>query len=367
MAPSIKNLNTVMSSLFTPWTIGNVTFRNRIFMSPMCQYSAEDGFPNDWHFVHLGSRAVGGAGLVMLEASAVVPEGRISYGDLGLWQDAHIPAFRRQADFIRAQGAVPGIQIGHAGRKASCDVPWRGGHPLTQAQGAWQTVAPSAIPFSRDSSTPHALQEGEIKDLITAFAETARRADEAGMEMLEIHGAHGYLLHEFASPLSNQRDDDYGGSLANRCRFPLEVVRAVRHVWPQHKPLFYRVSAVDWEEGGWAIEDTLQLACWLQEAGVDVLDCSAGGSSPAPDIPVGPGYQTEFAARVRRETGMATGAVGLITDPVQAEHIVHSGQADCVLLAREMLRDPYFPLRAAQQLHGQDNQASPVQYQRAFK
>lgn len=357
-----------MSDLFTPWTIGEVTFRNRIFVSPMCQYSAEGGYPNDWHFVHLGSRAVGGAGLVMMEATAVTPEGRITPGDLGIWSDDHVAEFKRNADFIHAQGAAAGVQLAHAGRKASCAAPWiDGGRALSPDEGAWQTVAPSAIPFSDNAPTPHALTAGEMQEIVDAFVAAARRADAAGMDMIEVHGAHGYLLHEFVSPLSNQRTDEYGGSLENRCRFPLEVVRAVRAVWPEHKPLFYRVSASDWEDGGWDIDQTVQLAEWLKAEGVDVLDCSGGGNTPSAQIPVGPGYQTEFAARVRRETGLATGAVGMITDPVQAEHIVHSGQADCVLLARELLRDPYFPLRAAAELHGDDNQAPPVQYARAFK
>lgn len=355
-----------MSDLFQPFTLADVTFRNRIFVSPMCQYSAEDGFPNDWHFVHLGSRAVGGAGLVMLEATAVTPEGRITPGDLGIWSDEHVAEFKRNADFIKAQGAVPGVQLAHAGRKASCVAPWDGGRALTADEGAWQTVGPSAIPFSENSPTPKALSVDEINEIIDAFVAAARRADEAGMETIEIHGAHGYLLHEFQSPLSNQRSDEYGGSLENRCRFSLEVVRAVRKVWPANKPIFFRISASDWEDGGWDIEQTVQLAHWLKAEGVDLLDCSGGGNTPSAQIPVGPGYQTEFAARVKREVGIATGAVGLITDPVQAEHIVHSGQADCVLLAREFLRDPYFPLNAAAQLHGDDNLTPPKQYARAF-
>ncbi|KEZ76631.1 NADH:flavin oxidoreductase/NADH oxidase [Salinisphaera hydrothermalis] len=356
-----------MPDLFKPWTIGDVTFRNRIFVSPMCQYSADDGYPNDWHFVHLGSRAVGGAGLVMMEATAVTPEGRITPGDLGIWSDDHVAEFKRNADFIHAQGGAAGVQLAHAGRKASCAAPWvDGGRALTADEGAWQTVAPSAIPFSDNAPTPHALTADEMQEIVDAFVAAARRADAAGMDMIEVHGAHGYLLHEFVSPLSNQRTDEYGGSLENRCRFPLEVVRAVRAVWPENKPLFYRVSASDWEDGGWDIDQTVQLAQWLKAEGVDVLDCSGGGNTPSAKIPVGPGYQTEFAARVRRETGLATGAVGMITEPVQAEHIVHSGQADCVLLARELLRDPYFPLRAAAELHGDDNQAPPVQYARAF-
>ncbi|HET7312740.1 NADH:flavin oxidoreductase/NADH oxidase [Salinisphaera sp.] len=357
-----------MPDLFTPWTIGDVTFRNRIFVSPMCQYAAEDGYPNDWHFVHLGSRAVGGAGLVMMEATAVTPEGRITPGDLGIWSDDHIVQFKRNADFIRAQGAAAGVQLAHAGRKAACSPPWvDGGRALTPGEGAWQTVAPSALAFSDQAPTPHALTHEEIREIVAAFVAAARRADAAGMDMIEIHGAHGYLLHEFVSPLSNQREDEYGGTLENRCRLPLEVVRAVREVWPKNKPLFYRVSASDWEDGGWDIEQTVQLAVWLKAEGVDVLDCSGGGNTPTAQIPIGPGYQSEFAARVRRETGLATGAVGMITEPVQAEHIVHSGQADCVLLAREMLRDPYFALTASRALHGEASQAPPVQYERAFK
>lgn len=357
-----------MADLFKPWTIGDVTFRNRIFVSPMCQYSADDGYPNDWHFVHLGSRAVGGAGLVMMEATAVTPEGRITPGDLGIWSDDHIEQFKRNADFIRAQGAAAGVQLAHAGRKASCTAPWvDGGRALASEEGAWQTVAPSAVAFSDNAPKPHALEADEMTELVEAFVAAAKRAEAAGMDMIELHGAHGYLLHEFVSPLSNQRTDEYGGSLENRCRFPLEVVRAVRAVWPKRKPLFYRVSASDWEDGGWDIEQTVQLAKWLKAEGVDVIDCSGGGNTPTARIPVGPGYQTEFAARVRREAGLATGAVGMIVDPAQAEHILHSGQADCVLLAREMLRDPYFALTAARELHGEANQAPPVQYERAFK
>ena len=355
-----------MSDLFQPWTIGDVTFRNRIFVSPMCQYSAEDGFPNDWHFVHLGSRAVGGAGLVMMEASAVTPAGRITPGDLGIWSDDHVAEFKRNADFIHAQGAAVGVQLAHAGRKASCDAPWRGGKALTAEQGAWQTVAPSAIPFSENAPTPHALNKDEIAELVTAFADAAKRALAADMDMIELHAAHGYLMHEFLSPLSNTRDDEYGGSLANRARFPLEVVRAVRAVWPVGKPLFVRISSTDWEDGGWDIDQSVQFAHWLKAEGVDVVDCSGGGNTPTAKIPVGPGYQTEFAARIRREVGIATGAVGMITEPVQAEHVVHSGQADCVLLARELLRDPYFPLRAARELHGVQGDW-PVQYERAAR
>lgn len=356
-----------MSDLFQSFTLADTTFRNRVFVSPMCQYSAENGFPNDWHFVHLGSRAVGGAGLVMLEATAVTPEGRITPGDLGIWSDEHVAEYRRNADFIKAQGAAAGVQLAHAGRKASCVAPWDGGRALTCDEGAWQTVAPSAIAFSDNAPTPRALSREGMAELVEAFEAAARRADEAGMDVIEIHGAHGYLLHEFQSPLSNHREDEYGGSLENRCRFPLEVVRAVRRVWPQNKPLFFRISASDWEQGGWDMEQTVKFAHWLKAEGVDLIDCSGGGNTPTAQIPVGPGYQTDFAARVKREVGIATGAVGMITDPVQAEHIVHSGQADCVLLAREILRDPYFPLTAARELHGHNNVILPRQYERAFK
>lgn len=357
-----------MSDLFQPFTLADTTFRNRLFVSPMCQYSAEDGFPNDWHFVHLGSRAVGGAGLVMMEATAVTPDGRITPGDLGIWHDEHIAEFKRNADFIKAQGAAVGIQLAHAGRKASCAAPWvDGGRALTADEGAWETVAPSAIAFSDNAPAPRAMSKTDIAELVEAFSAAARRADQAGMDVVEIHGAHGYLLHEFQSALSNRRDDEYGGSLENRCRLSLEVVRAVREVWPRSKPLFFRISASDWEQGGWDIEQTVAFAHWLKAEGVDLIDCSGGGNTPSAQIPVGPGYQTEFAARVKREVGIATGAVGMITEPVQAEHIVHSGQADCVLLAREQLRDPYFPLTAAMELHGDDNVAPPRQYERAFK
>lgn len=353
-----------MSDLFQPWTIGGVTFRNRIFVSPMCQYSSEDGHPTDWHFVHLGSRAVGGAGMVMIEATAVTPVGRITPDDSGIWSDAHIPSFKRIIHFVRAQGAVAGMQIAHAGRKASCDAPWRGGHALGEHERGWQPVGPSAIPFSETAPTPTAMTREDIRETVAAFADAAERALAAGVQVIELHAAHGYLLHEFLSPLSNTRADEYGGSLENRARFPLEVVEAVRGVWPQNLPLFVRISGSDWEQGGWDIEQSVELAHWLKAAGVDVIDCSGGGNTPTARIPVGPGYQTGFAERIRREAGIATGAVGLITEPVQAEHIVHSGQADCVLLAREMLRDPYFPLRAARELHGEQGDWPP-QYERA--
>ncbi|GAB3676788.1 NADH:flavin oxidoreductase/NADH oxidase [Salinisphaera aquimarina] len=355
-----------MSDLFKPWTIGDVTFRNRIFVSPMCQYSSEDGHPTDWHFVHLGSRAVGGAGMVMIEATAVTPDGRITPDDSGIWSDDHIAGFKRINDFVRAQGAVAGMQIAHAGRKASTDAPWRGGQPLGSDARGWAPWAPSALAFKEGHSVPKAMSAQDIDETVAAFAKAAERALEAGVQLVEIHMAHGYLLHEFLSPLSNKRDDDYGGCLENRARFPLAVVRAVRKVWPKNLPLFVRISGSDWEDGGWDLEQSVRLCHWLKDEGVDVIDCSGGGNTPTARIPVGPGYQTDFAATIKREVGIATGAVGMITEPVQAEHIVHSGQADCVLLARELLRDPYFPLRAAAELHG-DQGDWPPQYERAAR
>lgn len=352
-----------MSLLFTPLKIGDVTFRNRAFVSPMCQYSSRDGMPNDWHLVHLGSRAVGGAGLVMVEASAVAPEGRITPGDSGLWSDAHAEAFQRITRFIREHGAVPGIQLAHAGRKASTDLPWLGGKPLTPEAGAWTTVAPSAVPFADGYPSPQALSVAELDGAVAAFVAAARRARDAGFQCIEVHMAHGYLLHEFLSPLANHRDDDYGGSLENRMRFPLRVAAAVREAWPASLPLLARISASDWVEGGWDIEQSVALCRRLKEIGVDLIDCSSGGVIADARVPAGPGYQTPFAERIRREAGIATAAVGLITEAAQAEHILRTGQADAVFLAREMLRDPYWPLHAAAKLRV--DVPWPVQYQRA--
>jgi 2,4-dienoyl-CoA reductase-like NADH-dependent reductase (Old Yellow Enzyme family) len=352
-----------MSLLFTPLKIGDVTFRNRAFVSPMCQYSSRDGMPNDWHLVHLGSRAVGGAGLVMVEASAVAPEGRITPGDSGLWSDAHAEAFQRITRFIREHGAVPGIQLAHAGRKASTDLPWLGGKPLTPEAGAWTTVAPSAVPFADGYPSPQALSVAELDGVVAAFVAAARRARDAGFQCIEVHMAHGYLLHEFLSPLANHRDDDYGGSLENRMRFPLRVAAAVREAWPASLPLLARISASDWVEGGWDIEQSVALCRRLKEIGVDLIDCSSGGVIADARVPAGPGYQTPFAERIRREAGIATAAVGLITEAAQAEHILRTGQADAVFLAREMLRDPYWPLHAAAKLRV--DVPWPVQYQRA--
>ena len=352
-----------MSQLFTPLTLAEITFRNRVFVSPMCQYSSRDGLPTDWHLVHLGSRAVGGAGMVTVEATAVTPEGRISPDDSGLWSDEHTQAFKPITGFIRDQGAVPAIQLAHAGRKASTDVPWRGGKPLEPQARGWTPAAPSALPFDTDHPVPAALDTAALQALIEAFAAAARRAREAGFQALELHMAHGYLLHEFLSPLANQRRDEYGGSLENRMRFPLNVAAAVREAWPKELPLLVRISATDWAEGGWDLDQSLQLGNALKAIGVDLIDCSSGGLVPYARISPGPGFQTPFAERIRREVGIAAGAVGMITEPVQAEHILRTGQADVVFLARELLRDPYWPLRAAREL-GADIDW-PVQYQRA--
>jgi 2,4-dienoyl-CoA reductase-like NADH-dependent reductase (Old Yellow Enzyme family) len=352
-----------MSQLFTPLQIGDVSFRNRIFVSPMCQYSGHDGIPNDWHLVHLGSRAVGGAGMVMVEATAVAPEGRITAGDLGLWSDAQAEAFQRITRFISEQGAVAAIQLAHAGRKASTDLPWRGGGVVAADAGGWTTLAPSAAPFADDDPLPHALSAAELDEVVAAFVAAAQRAQAAGFRCIELHMAHGYLLHEFLSPLANRRDDDYGGSLENRMRLPLRVTAAVREVWPANLPLLVRISATDWVEGGWDVEQSVTLCHELKALGVDLIDCSSGGMVPSATIPAGPGFQTPFAARIRQAVGMATSAVGLITAPMQAEHILRTGQADAVFLARELLRDPYWPLHAAQALHAEV--AWPVQYQRA--
>ncbi len=352
-----------MAKLFSGFRLRELAFRNRIFVSPMCQYSCIDGVPNDWHLVHLGSRAVGGAGLVMVEASGVSPEGRISPQDMGIWSQAQRDAFRPIAQFIKEQGAVPGIQLAHAGRKASTDVPWRGGGPLAPGQGDWQPLAPSALPFTPAHAVPRALTAADIDVVVRQFAEAASRALSAGFETVEIHMAHGYLLHEFLSPLSNRRTDEYGGSLENRARLPLTVARAVRAAWPAHLPVLARISASDWVDGGWDLEQSIRLAQWLRDAGIDLIDCSSGGLTADARIPAGPGFQVPFAAAIRAQAGIATGAVGMITDPFQAEQIVATGQADVVLMAREFLRDPYWPLRAAQRL--KVDVPWPQQYQRA--
>lgn len=352
-----------MVKLFTPYKLREITFRNRVFVSPMCQYSATDGMPNNWHLVHLGSRAVGGAGLVMAEATAVSPIGRITPFDLGIWSDAHTEAFRPIVEFIRQHGAVPAIQIAHAGRKASCEVPWEGGKYLPPAEGGWQTAAPSAIALTPNHAAPKELTAEEIEQTVADFEAAAKRALAAGFDVLEFHCAHGYLMNEFLSPLTNKRTDEYGGSMENRCRLILRIARLLRELWPQDKPVFVRISAVDWVEGGWSIEDSIQLGKWLKEIGIDLIDCSSGGLMLDAKIPVGPGYQTGFASAIRAHASIATGAVGMITDPAQAEHILVTDQADAVFLARELLRDPYWPLHAAHELKADIEW--PVQYARA--
>jgi 2,4-dienoyl-CoA reductase-like NADH-dependent reductase (Old Yellow Enzyme family) len=330
----------------------------------MCQYSSVDGVPNDWHLVHLGARATGGGGAVIVEASGVVPEGRISPDDSGIWSDEQVAAFRRITAFLSEHGAVPGIQIAHAGRKASVSAPWRGGQPLGPDERGWQPVGPSAEPFDDGWHVPRELDVAEIGDVVEAFADAARRSLAAGFRLLEIHAAHGYLLHEFLSPLSNRRTDAYGGDFAGRARLPLEVVEAVRAAWPAELPLSVRISASDWVEGGWSLEDSVAFASRLGPLGVDLVDCSSGGNSPAQQIPLAPGYQVPFAAAIRERAGIATAAVGLITEPQQAEDILRAGEADVVLLGRESLRDPSWPLRAAAEL-GADFDAWPAQYLRA--
>ena len=352
--------------LFDDFHIRDLTLKNRIVVSPMCQYSSEDGFAADWHLVHLGARAVGGAGLIITEATAVTADGRISPHDLGIWKDAHVETLHRITDFLHAQGAAAGMQLAHAGRKASTARPWEGGKPLGIDQGGWRPLlAPSAIPFDAGYQTPDAMTPDQIRDVTAAFVRAAARAARAGFDVVELHAAHGYLLHAFLSPLSNARTDQYGGSLENRCRFLREVVAAVRTVWPERLPLFVRISATDWVEGaGWDLEQSVQLSRWLKSDGVDLVVCSSGGTSSAARIPVGPGYQTAFAERIRRDTGIPTGAVGMITTAEQADTILRTGQADLTVLAREFLRDPYWALHAVPKLHAKV--APPPQYARAF-
>ncbi len=351
-----------MAHLFEPLTIRGVTLRNRIAVSPMCEYSSVDGFADDWHLVHLGSRAVGGAALVFTEATAVTAAGRISPSDLGIYRDEHVPMLRRIADFIAARGAVAGIQLAHAGRKASTAPPWDGGKPIPQALGGWQPIAPSCLAFG-DHPAPRAMTLQDVRTLVDDFAVAAQRAVSAGFRVIEIHAAHGYLLHEFFSPLSNARSDAYGGSFENRTRIMRDVAGAVRAAISPDIVLFVRLSASDWVEGGWTIDESVQLARELRTLGVDLIDASSGGLALEARIPVGPGYQVPFAARIRAEAQIATGAVGLITEPRQADDIVRSGRADLVLLARELLRDPYWPLRAAAELGAEV--AWPSQYERA--
>jgi 2,4-dienoyl-CoA reductase-like NADH-dependent reductase (Old Yellow Enzyme family) len=349
--------------LFSPLKLRSVEFANRIGVSPMCQYSSNDGFANDWHLVHLGARAQGGAGLVMIEATGVVPEGRITPDDMGIYKDEHVPGLSRIAEFIHSQGAVAGIQLAHAGRKASTTPPSIGDEKLAPADGGWEPVAPSAIAFAPHYPMPRALDKAGIDAIVDAFRRAARRARKAGFDLVEIHGAHGYLLHEFLSPLANQRTDEYGGVFENRIRLILRVTEAVRAEWPDHLPLFVRISTTDWAEGGWTVDESVELAKRLKDLGADLIDCSSGGMVAHAKIPVAPGYQVEFADRIRREAGIATAAVGMITEPHQANGIVERGEADIVLLAREMLRDPYWPVHAAATLG--EAASWPLQYLRA--
>ncbi|HUH18456.1 NADPH dehydrogenase NamA [Albibacterium sp.] len=352
-----------MSILFSPLSIGEITFKNRIVVSPMCQYSSQDGFANDWHLVHLGSRAVGGAALVITEATSVTPEGRISPEDLGIWKDEHITGLKKITDFIHQQGSVAGIQLSHAGRKASCSSPWNGRTQLSLEEGGWQTLAPSAIAFQETDRIPTVLDTEGIKKIIDSFQAAAKRALNAGFKLIEIHAAHGYLINEFLSPLSNKREDEYGGSFENRIRLLLEVIKAIREVWPPSYPLFVRISATDWVENGWQIEDSINLSKILKTIGVDLIDCSSGGVITGVKIPLVPGYQSPLAEEVRKNANILTGAVGLITDAEQAEQILQDGKADMILFARESLRNPHLPLSFAQKLN--EDMEWPIQYERA--
>ncbi len=354
-----------MSKLFTPITIKGETIKNRAFVSPMCQYSAEgkDGHPTHWHMVHLGSRAVGGAGLVMFEATAVSPQGRISPWDLGIWSDSHIASYGKIAEFIESQGATPAIQLAHAGRKASHDSPWNGGSPIGLDNGGWQVVGPSSIPFTETEQTPTTLSKNEIKQTVDDFGSAAERSIKSGIKVIELHFAHGYLACEFLSPLSNQRNDEYGGSFQNRVRFPLEIVDKIRSSIPETVPLFARISSTEYMESGWTIEDSVLLGIQLKEHGVDLIDCSSGGNSPLQKLETYPGYQVQFASQIRSSSEIMTGAVGLITDPFQAENILLQGHADAIFLGREFLRNPYWPLSAQKSLDDQATWAK--QYKRA--
>ena len=352
-------------ALFSPLTIRGVTLPNRIAVSPMCEYSSEDGFATDWHLVHLGCRAVGGAGLVLTEATAVEADGRITYADLGLWKREHVAPLRRITEFVRSQGAVSGVQLAHAGRKASTEIPWLGGGPIAPGtKNGWQVDAPSPKPFTENGPAPHEMTCADIERVVRAFASSARLALDAGFEVIEIHGAHGYLINEFLSPLSNDRTDEFGGNLANRMRFPLEIVKAVRAEIGPDVPLFLRISATDWVDGGWGIDESVELARCAGPLGLDLVDVSSGGNALNAKIPMAPGFQVPFAERIRREGGVMTGAVGMITEPAQAEEILTSGKADVILLAREFLRDPYFPIHAAQKLGAEVS--LPKQYLRAI-
>ena len=351
-------------NLFQPLRLRGIELKNRIVVSPMCEYSAKDGHPTSWHLVHLGSRAVGGAALVFTEATAITAVGRISAEDTGIYLDSHVDSWRPIVAFIREQGSLPGIQLAHAGRKASTAAPWMGGAPVSLDAGGWTPVAPSGIPFSSGYAIPRELSIEEIDQVVTDFGVAAHRALQAGFEVAEIHAAHGYLLHQFLSPLSNQRTDEYGGSFENRVRLPLRVAKDIRDKWPEKWPVFVRISATDWTEQGWDLEQSIEFSRKLKNLGIDLIDVSSGGAVPGVRIPMGPGYQVGFAAAIRREAGIATGAVGMISDPAQAETIISTQQADVVLLARELLRDPYWPRRAAQALGVKIK--PPVQYERAW-
>jgi 2,4-dienoyl-CoA reductase-like NADH-dependent reductase (Old Yellow Enzyme family) len=353
-----------MTHLFSPLKIKNIEFKNRIAVSPMCEYSSDDGFANDWHLVHLGSRAVGGAALVITEATAVSAEGRISPGDLGIWKDEHIEKLKQITDFIHQHGSVAGIQLAHAGRKASHEIPWKGSAqiPSTHENG-WKALAPSAVAFIESEESPVELDHQGIEKVKVDFKAAASRALKAGFKVIELHAAHGYLMHEFYSPLSNHRTDNYGGSFENRIRLLIGVIESVKQIWPEEYPLFVRISSTDYTEGGWTVDDSVALAKVLKDKGVDLVDCSSGGNVANAKIPLKPGYQVEFAEKIRNQTGILTGAVGLITEPVQADSIIQNGQADIILLARELLRDPYFPLRAAYVLGHEIKW--PSQYERA--
>lgn len=352
-----------MSRLFSPVRLRDLTCRNRIFLSPMCMYSSQNGYANDWHMAHLGSRAVGGAGLLMVEATAVTPEGRISPNDCGLWEDGHVQAFRPIAAFIAAQGAIPAIQLAHAGRKGSSLPPAQGSGACPFAQGGWPTLSPSSLPFAPGYPPPQPMTPRQMEATVADFTAAARRALAAGFQVVEVHMAHGYLLHQFLSPLSNQRDDAFGGSLENRLRLPLQVAKAVRDSWPAEWPVFVRISASDWVAGGWDLPQSLELCRRLQQLGIDLIDTSSAGLLHDAVVPAGPGFQVPFAAAIREQLGMATGAVGFITDPAQAEQIIATGQADAVFLGRALLRDPQWPLAAARAL-GVDL-PWPLPYQRA--
>lgn len=358
-----KLSQTDMSMLFSPLTIRGVEFKNRIGVSPMCQYSSIEGVPTDWHLVHLGSRAVGGAALVIAEATAVSPEGRISPDDAGIWNENQVEAYKRITEFILSQRSIPGIQLAHAGRKASTYSPWKGSGEVRPEDGGWQTLAPVALQYAENYPKPRAMSKDQIRAVVGQFRKAAERSVRAGFRVLEIHMAHGYLIHEFLSPLSNERNDEYGGSMENRCRLALEVASAVRGTVPDSLPVFARISSTDWSDGGWDIEQSVQLARWLKDAGIDLIDCSSGGNVHSAVIPAGVGYQTPFAERIRRDVGIRTAAIGFITSPEQAEQIVRTEQADMVLLARELLRNPYWPLYAAKQLKAEIEW--PRQYVRA--